>query len=188
MKRIAAVILTLITSAASGQTISEFSARDVVSGQPFTLTGGANARGIVLIFTSNTCPFDAYYYDRLNQLAADYSGRIPVVFINPHPGEDESADAMKALAARRGFKAPYLEDKDQAIMRALKVTRTPEAIVLKPDGNAYKVFYRGAIDDNAQVATDVHRHYLTDAIEALLSGANPSQPVVRPMGCNVRMQ
>ncbi|HEX7015317.1 MAG TPA: thioredoxin family protein, partial [Cyclobacteriaceae bacterium] len=68
----------------------------------------------------------------------------------------------------------------------LKVTRTPEAIVLKPDNDKYTVFYRGAVDDNAQVATDVHHHYLTDAIDALLSGRNASEPVVRPMGCNVR--
>lgn len=186
MKRIAAAMLTIVAGVASGQTISDFSARDVVSGESFTVKGGAYPKGIVIIFTSNTCPFDAYYYDRLNKLAADYSGRIPVLFVNPHPGEDESADAMRTLATRRGFKAPYLEDKDQAIMRALKVTRTPEAIVLKPDNDKYTVFYRGAVDDNAQVATDVHHHYLTDAIDALLSGRNASEPVVRPMGCNVR--
>lgn len=179
-------MLTLIAGTTSGQTITGFSAQDVVSGQSFTLSGGANSRGIVVVFTSNTCPFDAYYYDRINKLAADYSGRIPVVFVNPHPGEDESAEAMKAHAARRGFKVPYLEDKSQAIMRSLKVTRTPEAIVLKPENGAYKVFYRGAIDDNPQVATDVHRHYLADAIEALLNGQNAPQAVVRPMGCNVR--
>ncbi|MDV3308713.1 MAG: redoxin domain-containing protein [Cyclobacteriaceae bacterium] len=186
MKRIAAVILTLVVGTAYGQTITTFSARDVVSGASFTLSDEANSRGVVIIFTSNTCPFDAYYFDRFDKLVADYNGRIPVVFVNPHPGEDESADAMKALAQRRGLKVPYLEDKNQAIMRALKVTRTPEAIVLKPENGAYKVFYRGSIDDNAQVATDVHRHYLADAIEALLAGRNVSQPVVRPMGCNVR--
>lgn len=186
MKRIAAVILTLVVAAASGQTVKDFSARDVVSGETFTLAGTASERGIVIVFISNTCPFDAYYYDRLVKLASDYRARIPVIFINPHSGEEESANAMKALAERRGLGAPYLEDEDQAIMRALNVTRTPEAIVLKPEGGAYKVFYRGAIDDNAQVATDVHRHYLSDAIDALLAGQNPAQPVVRPMGCNVR--
>lgn len=186
MKGIAVVILTLVAGAVSGQTITNFSARDVVSGASFTVNSGSHPKGIVVIFTSNTCPFDAYYYDRLNKIAADYSGRIPVVFVNPHPGEDESADAMKTLAARRGFKVPYLADKDQAVMRALKVTRTPEALVLKPEGGGYSVFYRGAIDDNAQVATDVHRQYLTDAINALLAGGKPSRPVVRPMGCNVR--
>jgi hypothetical protein len=186
MKRIAAAILTLVVATASGQTVTDFSARDAVSGESFTLSGGANRQGIVIIFTSNSCPFDAYYYDRFKKLASDFGGRIPVVLVNPHSGEDESPEAMKALAARRGFRVPYLEDKDQAIMRALKVTRTPEAIVLKPEGGAYKVFYRGAIDDNAQVATDVHRHHLADAIEALLAGQNAPQPSVRPMGCNVR--
>src|SRR5690606_33405507 len=98
MKRIAVVILTLIACSASGQTILEFSAQDVVTGKSFTLTGGANSRGIVIIFTSNPCPFDACYYDRLNQIAADYNSRVPVVFVNPHPGADESVDAMKAHA------------------------------------------------------------------------------------------
>ena len=186
MKRIATVILTLIVASASGQIVTDFSARDAISGESFTLSKGANRQGIVIIFTSNTCPFDAYYYDRFKKLASDFGGRIPIILVNPCSGEDESAQAMKTLAARRGFSMPYLEDKDQAIMRALKVTRTPEGIVLKPEGSAYKVFYRGAIDDNAQVASDVHRHHLADAIEALLSGQNAPQPSVRPMGCNVR--
>lgn len=186
MKRIAAFILTLVVGTACGQTITDFSARDAVSGESISLSSGRYSRGVVLIFTSNTCPFDAYYYDRLSKLANDYNGRIPVLFVNPHLGEDEGPTAMQDLAARRGFKVPYLEDKNQAIMRALKVTRTPEAIVLKPENGTYKVFYRGAIDDNAQVATDVHHNYLADAIEALLAGRNPSQAVVRPMGCNVR--
>lgn len=186
MKRITTIVLILMSLASSGQTITDFTGTDVVSGRPFTLSDVSSSRGIVIVFISNTCPFDAYYYERLGQLVADLSGKIPFVFINSHSGEDESVRAMKALATAHKFTVPYLEDKNQAILRQLKATKSPEAIVLKSTGNAFTVFYRGAIDDNAQVATDVHQHYLADAVNALLSGQNPSRPVVRPVGCNIR--
>ena len=186
MKRITTIVLILMSLAASGQTITGFNSTDVVSGKSFALGDAASSQGIVAVFISNTCPFDAYYYARLNKLASDFSGRIPFVFINSHSGIDESAEAMKSLASAQRFTVPYLEDKNQAIMRQLKVTKSPEAIVLKAAGNGFAIFYRGAIDDNAQVATDVHQTYLADALNALLSGQSPSRPVVRPVGCNIR--
>lgn len=186
MKRVTTIVLILVSCVASGQTLTGFTGTDVVSGKPFTLDNASAPKGAVIVFISNTCAFDGYYYARLNKLAGDFSGRIPVVFINSHSGGDESAEAMKSLASSRRFTVPYLEDKNQAIMRQYKVTKSPEAIVLKPAGNGFAIFYRGAIDDNAQVAADVHQHYLADAINALLSGQSPARPVVRPMGCNIR--
>lgn len=186
MKRVTTLVLMLMSCAVSGQTLAGFTANDVVSGNSFTLNNASAPKGAVLVFISNTCPFDTYYYARLNQLAADFSGRIPLIFLNSHSGDDESAQAMKSLASARKFTVPYLEDKNQAIMRQFKVTKSPEAIVLKPAGNGFTIFYRGAIDDNAQVAADVHQHYLAEAINALLSGQSPARPVVRPMGCNIR--
>lgn len=186
MKRITTIVLILMSFAATGQTITDFTGTDVVSGKSFTLSDAASSQGIVAVFISNTCPFDAYYYSRLNKLTSDFSGRIPFVFINSHSGVDESAEAMKSLASAKRFTVPYLEDKNQAIMRQLKITKSPEAIVLKATGNNFAVFYRGAIDDNAQVASDVHQSYLADAINTMLSGQNISRPAVRPVGCNIR--
>lgn len=186
MKRITTIVLILTSLAATGQTITGFTSTDVVSGKSFSLSNAASSQGIAAVFISNTCPFDAYYYARLNKLAADFSGRIPIVFINSHSDIDESAEAMKSLASAQQFTVPYLEDKNQAIMRQLKVTKSPEAIVLKRTGNGFTIFYRGAIDDNAQVETDVHQHHLADALNALLSGQNAARPSVRPVGCNIR--
>lgn len=186
MKRITTIVLILASLAATGQTITDFTGTDVVSGKSFKLSNAASPEGIVAVFISNTCPFDAYYYTRLNKLAADFSGRIPFVFINSHSGLDESAQAMKSLASAQRFTVPYLEDKNQAIMRQFKVTKSPEVVVLKPGSNGFTIFYRGAIDDNAQVATDVRQHYLADALNDLLSGRSPARPEVRPMGCSIR--
>lgn len=178
--------MVFITLACAGQSVTDFTATDVVSGKQFILRNAASSQGIVIVFISNTCAFDEYYYARLGELVDEFSGKIPFVFINSHTGEDESAEAMKSLASTQGFKVPYLEDKSQAILRTLKATKSPEAIVLKAAGGTFSVFYRGAIDDNAQVASDVHQRYLADAVNALLSGQNPSRPVVRPAGCNIR--
>jgi hypothetical protein len=186
MKRIITLVLILSGVSSMAQTVTDFASTDVTSDKRFTLRGAASSHGIVIVFISNTCPFDEYYYGRLNKIASDYSGRIPVVFINSYSGDGESVAEMKSKAVAKRFTAPYLEDKDQAIMQALKATRSPEAIVLKAGGDGFTVFYRGAVDDNAQVATDVHNHYLAEAIEALLNGQRAPRPVVRPMGCVIR--
>lgn len=187
MKSSIVVGLILAGTTAFGQTITNFSATNAVNGKTFSLKNVAASKGIVIVFISNICPYDDYYYDRLNALVSAYAQKIPIVFVNPHLGDGESAVAMKATAAAKQFTVPYLEDKDQKIMRSLKATKSPEAFVLQPTGDQYSVFYRGAIDDNAQVATDVHERYLQAAIDALIAGQSPPRPV-RPTGCIIRQK
>jgi thiol-disulfide isomerase/thioredoxin len=188
MKRIISVLLSLASITAFGQTVTNFSAVNVINGKKFSLSDAASSKGAVVVFISNTCPYDEYYYDRLTKLAAEYSGKIPFVFINPNIGDEESTEAMKAKASAQQITVPYLADKDQAIMRLLRATRTPEAFVLQTNGNQFKVFYYGAIDDNAQVASDVHEHYLREAIDALLASRTPAPKPIRPTGCNINQK
>jgi hypothetical protein len=63
----------------------------------------------------------------------------------------------------------------------LGATKTPEAFVLQNNGGGTFVLkYRGAIDDNPQVAQEVTVNYLHDAVAATLNRRNLSVAEKRP--------
>ena len=81
-----------------------------------------------------------------------------------------------------GFTFDYLHDEDQSLARALGAERTPEVFLF--DGDR-RLAYHGAIDDNREESA-VARHYLRDALDALLGGEKPAVGETPPVGCTVK--
>lgn len=183
MKNYAIVLFLFISLAAKGQ-VADFTATDVTSGKSISLSDFKSSPGVVVIFVSSgtDCPYDQYYQSRLQKVASDFREKIPVLFVNSHLTDTD--DAMKTSAAKLG--ASLLADREQTVMQALKATKSPEAIVLKNSGGNFSIYYRGAIDDNAQVQSDVRENYLVDAINTLLAGQSPKDAEIRPVGCIIR--
>lgn len=176
------LILTFTTAAAQ---VKNFTLTDVTSGSTVSLDQFSGRPGVVVIFTSNDCPFDNYYTDRIGRLVTDYAGKIPFLLVNAHLDPQEAEANMKKEAAAWSFRAPYLSDKDQQAMEALSARRSPEVFLLKPGTGGFQVFYSGALDDNPQDASAVTVQYLRDAMENLLAG-KPSLAPVRAAGCTIR--
>jgi hypothetical protein len=128
-------------------------------------------------------PFDEYYAGRISDLA---KGKIPVLLVNSSPEPNEGVEGMIKCSQQRGLSIPYLADKDQKLMQALSAHKSTEAFLLKNSGGKLSIYYRGAIDDNPQVATDVKHHYLRNAINKLQSGQESDKNEARPVGCNIR--
>lgn len=168
------------------QVVPDFKLTNVLNGQTISPDTYPSCAGMVLIFTSNSCPYDEYYLKRIEKLSQSYQDRVPVLLINAHTEPDESAEKMAARGKTVNMSVPYLSDKDQTLMTALNVKKSPEAFLLKNDGGKFNVVYRGAIDDNPQVEADVHHHYLRDAIDIMLSNQKIETPEVRPVGCNLK--
>lgn len=169
----------------SQKSIADFQLPDVVSGRPVALSGFANRKGVVLIFTGNECPFDSYYRERLHALVEKYNGNFGFLFINSYEEPAENLDAMKVECATWRTPVPYLADKEQVVLMAFEVRKSPEVVVLKPTGGKFVAVYQGAIDDSPQVAESVTTSYLADAIEAVISGGTPPASV-RAIGCTIR--
>ena len=190
MKRSLSLVFVVAASCvltnAFAQVVPNFKLPNVLNGQSVSLDSYPSCEGMVLIFTSNNCPYDDYYRKRIEQISQTYQDKVPVLLINAHTEPNESADQMAAKAKTLNFSVPYLADKDQSLVTILNVRKSPEAFLLRNDGGKFTVVYRGAIDDNAQVATDVHRHYLRDAIDIMLNNQKIQTPEVRPVGCNLK--
>ena len=71
-------------------------------------------------------------------------------------------------------------------MQRLGATKTPQVFLLKNNGGNFSLVYSGAIDDNPQVQGDVHKSYLKDAIDIMLTNQKIETPEVRPVGCTIR--
>lgn len=168
------------------QQVENFQLVNVLNGQTISLNTYPSCEGMVLVFTSNSCPYDEYYRNRITQLADAYQDRVPVILVNAHTEPAEASERMQDKARQLNLKVPYLADKEQKLMASLNVRKSPEAFLLKNDNGKFSVVYRGAIDDNAQVEADVKHHYLRDAIDIMLTNQRIQTPEVRPVGCNLK--
>lgn len=171
--------------------IGNFTLPNIVSGNNFSLSEFNDSKAIVVIFTSNYCPYAKLYNDRVNSLIQRYKSKgVSFVLINSNDPTKSNADNLNNMsekAAELETKIPYLIDSDQEVADMFGAHKTPEVFLLTPSSsNQYKIAYKGAIDDNPQVASDVNHHFLQEAIEDILRGSRPEQLSVHPTGCMIK--
>ncbi|HYG01717.1 MAG TPA: redoxin domain-containing protein [Chryseosolibacter sp.] len=178
--------LSLVTVQAFTQELTKFELTNVLNNQTISLETYPSCEGLVIIFTSNDCPYDDYYRNRIEKLAETYNDRVPVLLVNSNTDPAESNENMVKEAKQSGITVPYLADKDQTLMTTLEARKSPEAFLLRNNGGKFTVVYHGAIDDNPQVEADVRKSYLRDAIDIMLSKQQVATPEVRPVGCSLK--
>ncbi len=171
-----------------GDKATDFKLKNV-DGQLVSLAGNKAAKGYIVVFTCNTCPFAQAYEARIIALDKKYAPLgYPVVAINPNDAADpdESYAAMQALAKSHAYSFPYLQDETQRVARAFGATRTPHLFVLKRQGPAFVVSYVGAIDDNAEDANLVKTNYLENAMADITAGKPAATNTTQAVGCSIR--
>ncbi|MDY0102584.1 MAG: thioredoxin family protein [Lentimicrobium sp.] len=150
-----------------------------------------DAKGFIVIFTCNHCPFSVAYEDRIIDIDLKYKALgYPVIAINPNDPELYPADSfeeMKKRAADKGFTFPYLFDEGQKVFPVYGATRTPHVYLLNKEKDGLKVAYIGAIDNNHQDASAVTEKYLENAINSLISGDKPSIDFTKAVGCSIKV-
>lgn len=186
MKNVLIFLLSILSMSSFAQQVSNFSLTNVLNDQTVSLETYPSCSGMLIIFTSNTCPYDEYYRKRIMQLSNTYQDRVPVLLVNANMDGTESKDSMIKKAKQLNISIPYLADKEQVLMNSLDAHKSPEAFLLKNLNGKFSVVYRGAIDDNPQVENDVRQHYLRDAIDIMLTNQKIETPEVRPVGCNLK--
>lgn len=184
MKKIIVLFACLINLTGFAQQVSNFSLINVLNDQAVSPDSYPSCAGMVIVFTTNNCPYDDYYRSRLSKISQSYQDRVPVLLVNSSPDPADTKENM--VKKGKQLNLPYLADKDQSLMASLDARKSPEAFLLKNEGGKFSVVYRGAIDDNAQVEADVRHSYLRDAIDIMLTNQKIQTPEVRPVGCNLK--
>ena len=154
-----------------------------VNGQTVDLRQEARrAHGLVVAFTSTTCPVSRQYGPTLARLEKELSRqKIRLVLVNPTA--TDTADSIKTFLADFPADQPYVHDRDEALTKALGARSTTEAFLIDSAGT---VAYRGAVDDQFTVGTalDKPRHtWLVSATLAMLKGEKPDPALTDPAGC-----
>ena len=179
---------------AAGAAVADFQLQNV-DGRTIGLADYRAQKGVIVVFTSNHCPFSKAYEDRMLALDRKFAPMgYPVLAIMPNDPaayEEDSFENMKARARDRNYSFPYTIDATQAVAKAFGASRTPQVFVLKKvrgaDGSdRFVMDYSGAIDDNPQDAAGVQKRYADDAVTALIAGRPVAQPVTKAIGCGIK--
>jgi len=158
-----------------------------VDGRQHALDDYADRDAVVVIFSCNHCPYVRAWEDRMVAIQRDYAPRgvqfLVISSNDPEQYPEDSFDRMKERAQEKGYNFPYLYDETQEVARAYGAERTPEVFVFDRDR---RLRYHGAIDDNYEDPNRVRRHYLREALDAVLAGRQPEVAETPPVGCTIK--
>lgn len=161
-----------------------------VDGKMISLNTNTSAKGYILVFTCNTCPYSKMYEDRLIDLHNKYADQgYPVLAIQPNSPEKSPGDSFENMQKRaedKGFPFAYVMDETQEITAAYGATNTPHVYLLNKTGNDFEVAYIGAIDNNSRNASAVTRKYVEEAIDALKAGKSVGTTDTKAIGCTIK--
>ena len=173
-----------------GDVVSDFELKNV-DGKMISLSDYNEAKGFIITFTCNTCPFAIAYEDRIIALDKKYASKgYPVIAINPNNPLVQPGDSFKAMQQRakeKGFTFPYLVDEGQKVYPKYGATKTPHMYILQKTKKGNVVKYIGAIDDNHQDTSAVKTKYVENAVDALLKGEEIKQTETKAIGCSIKV-
>ena len=159
-----------------------------VDGSEVSIADVAGKEGTLVIFSCNHCPFVKAWEGRITEISNAYKDKgIGVIIINSNDPTEYAEDSfaeMQKRAEKLGLKAPYVVDATSDVARAFDATRTPEAFLFDKDG---KLVYHGAIDDSKK-ASDVEKHFLRDALDALIAGKSVTVQETKFVGCGIKFR
>lgn len=160
-----------------------------VDNKMYSMADYKDAKGFIVVFTCNHCPYAVKYEDRIIDLATRYKSKGYVLLaINPNDPAaqpEDSFELMQKRAKEKKFTFPYLFDEGQKIYPQYGATKTPHVFLL--DKNLV-VKYIGAIDDNVEDASQVKEKYLENAIAALEKGQEPTPNTTKAIGCSIKVK
>jgi peroxiredoxin len=172
-----------------GDAATDFNLKNVDGGM-VSMKDFDQAKGFVIIFTCNHCPYSKAYEDRIVAIDKKYKNQgYPVIAINPNNPEvnpEDSFENMQIRAKEKGFTFPYLLDRNQKIYPQYGATKTPHVFLLQKEQESNVVKYIGAIDDNYKDAAMVKNHFLDNAIKALISGEEIKEKTTVAIGCSIK--
>jgi peroxiredoxin len=190
------VMVSTITIALSqgyniGDKAADFRLKNV-DGKMVSMADYHDAKGFVVIFSCNHCPYVIAYEDRMIDLHNKYAPKgFPVIAINPNDPAAQPQDSYEKMierAAEKKFPFVYLFDEGQKVYPVYGATRTPHVYLLSKRGGDLIVEYIGTIDDNYKDVSEVKEKFLETAIDELLAGKKVSVTETKAIGCTIKVK
>lgn len=161
-----------------------------IDGNMVSLKDSKDAKGFIIVFTCNHCPFAQAYEQRIIDLDKKFRPLgFPVVAINPNDPTivpDDSFDNMVKTAKDKSYPFPYLFDETQEVAKSFGATKTPHVYVLNKNKSKLIVSYIGAIDNNTDDPGKADKKYVENAVNELLAGKTVSVTESKAIGCGIK--
>jgi len=158
-----------------------------VSGKEISLQEARTDKGLLVMFSCNTCPYVIKNQSRAYEVCKYALGSgLGVAVLNSNEAQrsaDDSYEDMKAYAKEQGYGWYYMVDQNSSLADAFGANRTPECYLFDGSG---KLVYHGAIDDNPNDAGAVSRKHLRVAIDEVLGGKEVTIKQSRSVGCGIK--
>jgi peroxiredoxin len=170
-----------------GTKATDFSLPDTVSGKKLSLSELKSAKGTVIIFICNHCPYVHHLNKKLVEVAHRYQQKgISFIAISSNDAKNYPQDApslMTTTAQEEGYPFPYLYDETQEIAKAYGAVCTPDFFVF--DGSLQCV-YRGRFDETRPNMGAPTGADLIAALDEILAGKKVSISQYPSMGCSIK--
>lgn len=155
-----------------------------LDGKEGRLSDYADKNALVIVVRDVGCPVGKRYGPRTAELERDYAPR-GVAFLYVDISKQDSPDDCRAEAKDYGFTGRYARDASGRFGWHLRVSSTTDLFVLDPER---RLRYRGPVDDQiVRGVTKVAptRHFLKDALDAVLGGKTVALPALSSPGCHL---
>ena len=157
------------------------------SQESMTLNEKLKSNGILVVFTSNSCPFVVMWEDRYKLLEEKcMTSGLGMVYINSNQAKrdgDDSVKEMRKHSKEMGYTIPYLIDENSKLANAFGAKTTPHIFLFNREK---RLAYKGAIDDNYKSINDVTKSYLLDALEEVSNQKSVSINNTKAVGCSIK--
>lgn len=170
-----------------GKSISKIELLNV-DGSMYNIDSTKGAKGFMVVFTCNHCPFAKLYPERLNALHRKFEKLgVPLIAINSMDSivyEEETFSLMRSKSAESKFEFAYLQDGQQLVGKEFGAEHTPHAFVIWKVENKWVIKYSGAIDNNGEnpaLATP----YLANVVSELLDNKTITLQETESFGCRI---
>ena len=158
-----------------------------ISEESITLNDIQKKNGILVIFTSNSCPFVVMWEDRYKLLEKKcMNSGFGMVYINSNQAKrdgDDSVEEMRNHSKKMGYTIPYLIDENSKFANAFGAKTTPHIFLFNSEK---RLTYKGAIDDNYKSINNVTKNYLLDALEEVSNQKSVSINNTKAVGCSIK--
>ena len=171
-----------------GTEAPQFSLPNPSTGDTVSLNDFHDAKGYVIAFICNHCPFVQLLRHEFARFGREYTEKgMAVIAINSNDIEtypNDGPEHMAKEASRFGYTFPYLLDEDQSVAKAYRAACTPDFFMFDADR---KLYYRGQFDASRPGSDiSVTGEDMRTAAEALLAGQPSPENQVPSLGCNIK--
>jgi peroxiredoxin len=156
-------------------------------GKAYTLNEVRGAKGTLIMFICNHCPYVRSVIDRIVRDATELmSFGISSVAISANDAityPEDSLDNMKLFAAQNHLPFPYLYDEAQDVARAYNAICTPDFFGFNAD---LALQYRGRLDASGKEVIPGAKRELFEAMKRVAETGNGPREQTSSIGCSIK--